>query len=147
VIIFDPGGGEPTQWAVCFTQKCATSWLEWIPIGKYKHVRAFGCVPYINTWVFFDPALNRTTITIARGGVASELISEYLHQADVIQMPSLARASLRPRIFGWCVPQVAHLLGLPTSALRPDALWRDCLRQGGAVVANASTIAPTAAAA
>ena len=143
MIVFDPGGGEPTQWAVCFTQKCATAWLEWIPVGKYKHVRAFGCVPHINTWIFFDPALNRTSIKIARGDAARVLISEFVHEADVILMPARDRSSLRPRIFGWCVPQVAHLLGLPSSALRPDRLFADCLQYAGTLTA-AGPAAPAA---
>jgi hypothetical protein len=140
MIIFDPGGGEPVQWAVCFSQKASTAWLTRLPVGKFKHVRAFGCVPHINTWVFFDPALNRTTIRIARGDVARQLIGEFVFEATVIQMPALPRASLRPRIFGWCVPATAQLLGLPGGALRgalvPDTLLRQCLANGGMLLAD-----------
>jgi hypothetical protein len=138
MITFDPGGGEPTQWAVCFSRKAATPWLTRLPVGKFKHVRAFGCVPHINTWIFFDPALDRTSVKVARGDVARALISEYLRDATVIQMPARERKSLRPRIFGWCVPAVAHLLGLPSSALRPDRLLADCLRYEGAVLQSAA---------
>jgi hypothetical protein len=136
MIIFDPGGGEPVQWAVCFSQKASTAWLTRLPVGKFKHVRAFGCVPHINTWVFFDPALNRTTIRIGRGDVAKQLIAEFLFEATVIQMPTLPRASLRPQLFGWCVPAVAHVLGVRGGALRCDTLFRDCLRQGGILLAD-----------
>lgn len=147
MLVFDPGFGEPTQWVVCFSHKCATRWLEWIPVGKYKHVRAFGCVPHINTWIFFDPGLNRTALRVARGDAAHMLISLFLNEADVIQMPLRMRESRRPRIFGWCVPQVAHLLGLSTSALRPDRLWRECLRQGGTILADGRTVTPASPAA
>jgi hypothetical protein len=140
MIIFDPGGGEPTQWAVCFSRKASTTWLTRLPVGEFKHVRAFGAVPHINTWVFFDPALNRTTIRLARGDVARDLIAEFVFEAAVIQMPALPRASLRPALFGWCVPAVAHLLGVPGGALRPDTLFRDCLRYGGVLHADGHTI-------
>lgn len=138
MIVFDAGAGEPGQWAICFTRKCATRWLQWLPVGKYKHVRAFGCVPHIHTWVFFDPALSRTAIKLARGQEATALIAEYLHDADVIQMPHMERKSLRPQFFGWCVPAVAHLVGIPSSALRPDRFWADCLRHGGTILQPAA---------
>jgi len=134
MIIFDQGGGEPRQWFVCFSHKAATPWLDRLPIGKYKHVRAFGCVGEINTWVFFDPGLDRTAINLARGSVVDALMAEFIHDAAVILVPAQERKSLRPRVFGWCVPAVANLLGLESSALRPDAFYRDCLRHEGAVL-------------
>jgi hypothetical protein len=146
MIIFDPGGGEPMHWAVCFTRKSATRWANWLPIGRYKHVRAFGCVPEINTWIFFDPSWRRTTIRVARGDAANELIREFLYLADVIQMPVCERRRAPP-IFGWCVPAVAHLLGLPSGALRADRLFRDCLRHGGELLADGCTVATAPAAA
>jgi hypothetical protein len=130
MIIFDPGGGEPTQWAVCFSRKSAT--VNWLPLGRYKHVRVFGCVPHINTWIFFDPSWRRTTIRVARGDVANELMREFLYLADVIQMPAGERAGAP--IFGWCVPAVAHLLGLPSGAFRPCDLYRQCLANGGTLM-------------
>jgi hypothetical protein len=142
MIIFDPGGGEPMHWAVCFTRKSATPWANRLPIGTYKHVRAFGYVAENNTWVFFDPAINRTTIRVARGEAAITLIREFLYLADVLQMPICAekkRAGTLP-IFGWCAPAVAHLLGLP-GALRVDTLFAHCLRHNG----RALTTAPAAA--
>ncbi len=145
MIIFDPGGGEPTQWAVCFSRKAATPWLTRLPVGKFKHVRAFGCVPHINTWIFFDPALDRTSVKVARGDTARVLMCEFLHEATVIQMPAREPKSLKPRIFGWCVPAVAHLLGLKSSALRPDRLFADCLRQGGVLLAHEYPVVHAAA--
>jgi hypothetical protein len=145
MITFDPGAGEPTQWAVCFTRKAASKWAAWLP-GTYKHVRAFGFVGPINTWVFFDPALSRTTIRVARGEAASQLIHEFLYAAAVIEVPTRARTGTPP-IFGWCAPAVAHLLGVSGGALRPDTLFAHCLRQGGLLLADGCTVATAAAAA
>lgn len=131
MMTFDPGTGEPTQWYVCFCRRAATRWLERLPIGRYKHVRAFGCVPAVNTWIFFDPALDRTSVRLARGASVRKLMTEWLTGADVIRMPVVSRETLIPRLGGWCVPAIKHLVGISGCALRPDALWRDCLRQGG----------------
>lgn len=144
MIIFDPGAGEPTHWQLCFSRKSVTA--AWLPIGTYKHVRAFGCVAEISTWIFFDPAFSRTTIRVARGDAARTLIGEFAHQADVLRIKARDRAGAPP-IFGWCAPAVAHLLGLPSGALRPDTLFRDCLRQGGELLADNGRTIPAAAAA
>jgi hypothetical protein len=133
MITFDPGAGEPTHWQLCFSRKSATPFANWLPIGTYKHVRAFGYVAHINTWIFFDPSFSRTTIRVARGDAAGALIHEFLYLADVIEMPVGAekkRAGAAP-LFGWCAPAVAHLLGLRCGALRPDALFAHCLRHNG----------------
>jgi hypothetical protein len=146
MLIFDPGAGEPVHWQLCFSRKSATAFANFLPIGRYKHVRAFGYVAHINTWIFFDPSWRRTTIRVARGDAANALIHEFLYLADVIQMPACERAGAAP-LFGWCAPAVAHLLGLASGALRPDALFRDCLRHGGELLADGRTIPATAAAA
>jgi hypothetical protein len=140
MLIFDPGAGAPTHWLLCFSRHSATPFANWLPIGTYKHVRACGYVATINTWVFFDPSFSRTTIRVARGDAANELIREFFYAADVIEMPVGERAG-SPPIFGWCAPAVAHLLGLRCGALRPDALFAHCLRHNG----RALTAAPAAA--
>jgi hypothetical protein len=38
------------------------------------------------------------------------------------------------RLGFWCVPAMAHLLGLKGTLFRPDALYRACLAQGGSIV-------------
>lgn len=146
MMIFDPGAGEPTHWYVCFCHRAATAWMERLPIGRYKHVRAFGCVAAVNTWVFFDSAFDRTTVKIARGEAARQLMAEWLTDSDIVRMAMVRRKTMRPRLGGWCVPAVKHLLGISSGALRPDALWRDCLRLGGEVIhANASAVDTSAA--
>lgn len=135
VIVFDPGAGEPTQWVLCFSRQAATTWANYLPIGKYKHVRAFGFVAAINTWVFYDPGLNRAAISVARGDAAATLMEAFLYDADAVQIPAVHRERWAPRFGGWCVPAIKHLTGISSSALRPDALFRDCLRYGRALTA------------
>lgn len=135
MITFDPGTGEPQRWVVCFSRTAATTWLQRAPIGRYKHVRAFGCVVPIQTWVFFDPAMSRTSLRLARGAAATALMMEFLHEADAILIERRERARAVPRLAGWCVPQIRHLLGLSgIGALRPAALWNELLRHGGEIL-------------
>ena len=144
MIVFDPGAGEPARWVVCFCRKAATPWMARLPVGHYKHVRAFGSVPHIQTWVFFDPALDRSVIKLARGEAAGALMAEFLADSDALVMPVRYRERLVPRIGGWCVPAVKHLLGLSSSALRPDALWKHCLRHGGYPLDEGANLHPAA---
>lgn len=135
MITFDPGAGEPERWVVCFCRKAATRWLQRAPIGRYKHVRAFGCVVPIQTWVFFDPAMDRTSLRLARGAAATALMMEFLHDADAIVIERRERRRMVPRMSGWCVPAIRHLLGLPgCGALRPAALWDELLRHEGKIL-------------
>lgn len=146
MIVFDPGAGEPERWVVCFCRKAATPWMQRLPIGRYKHVRAFGCVVPIKTWIFFDPAMNRTTIRLARGDVVRLLMMEFLAEADAITVATRPRVSFAPRFGGWCVPAVRHVLGLPgRGALRPSAFFDELLRQGGEILPHASPELPAAA--
>ncbi len=138
MIVFDPGAGEPAEWFVCFCRGAASPWVRCLPVGRFKHVRAFGLVPSIHTWIFFDPALDRTALHVARGDPARMLISVWMADAAVVYMPVLPRTKLRLRLGGgWCVPQIKHLIGLKSGALRPDALLQDCLRFGGKIVHGA----------
>src|ERR1019366_9812065 len=127
MLTFDPGAGEPTRWILCFTETTATRWLNYVPVGRFRHVRAFACVPDINTWIFYDPALDRHTLHVARGEAAKVLMADFMRGAAVVGMPVVKRKSLVPRFGGWCVPAIKALIGLRSGALRPDALWRECV--------------------
>lgn len=130
MIVFDPGAGEPRKWIVCFCRKSARAWLDRMPIGEFKHVRAFGSIPEIQTWVFFDPAWDKTMIKVARGHAAEALVREFMHESSMVIMPVSERA-MRPHFGGWCVPAVKQLIGLRSGALRPSRLLKDCLANGG----------------
>jgi hypothetical protein len=135
VIVFDPGAGEPRKWVICFCRKSTRWWLDRLPIGEFKHVRAFGSIPEIQSWVFFDPAWDRTVIKVARGHAAEQLVLQFLHDCEAVVMPANT-GPMRPHVGGWCVPAVKQLVGLRSGALRPNALYRDCLANGGETLVN-----------
>lgn len=135
-LIARPWMGEPRQWTVVFDRRAATWWMNKAPIGKYKHVRAFGYVPEAKAWIFYDVSLDRTTIRMACDQDAMTLMGEWLAKADAILMPVVDRGFPPPRLGFWCVPAIKHLIGLRSGALRPQRLWDDCLRAGGEIVAH-----------
>lgn len=143
-VVTRPWAGAPRQWIIVFDRKAATWWINWLPLGKYKHVRAFGYVPEAKAFIFYDVAFDRTMIAIACDQAATALIREWLTDADAISMPARAAGLPAPRIGFWCVQAIKHLIGLRSGALRPSALWRDCLRQGGEIVANENVSTGTA---
>lgn len=135
-LIARPWAGQPRQWTVVFDRRAATWWMNKAPIGKYKHVRAFGYVSEAKAWIFYDVSLDRTTIQMACDQHAMTLMGEWLAKADAILMPAADRGFPAPRLGFWCVQAIKHLIGLRSGALLPDALWRDCLRAGGEIVAH-----------
>lgn len=130
--------GAPTRWLLVFNHKAETWWSRLAACGRLKHVRAFGYVAESDAYVFFDPQFEGMSIQIARGDGARRLMVEWCQDADVLAVN--ASRSLQQRWFMplLCTTAIAHLIGLPFTALRPDALYRKCL-QNGATVINGQT--------
>lgn len=123
---------EPVMWNLVFARQ-ARSWQQnLLVIGKYKHVRAYAYVPFLHVWVFFDPHLRGTSIVLAAAGEpAQRMIAAWIENGDVVRMPRQCNRMSWP-FLGFCVPAIKRLMGLRCGALRPDALYRHCLRHGGA---------------
>jgi hypothetical protein len=127
--------GFPTRWLLVFNLKAETWWSSLTACGRHKHVRAFGYVADTDAYIFFDPQLEHLTIQLARGNAARQLMAEWCGDADVLAMNTGQIVRMRWFMPLLCTTAVAHLVGLPVSALRPDALYRKCL-QNGAIVVN-----------
>lgn len=123
--------GEVSTWFLCFDRSSPTWWVRLIP-GRYKHVRAFGFVPLMGVWVFFDVTLAGQWFVLARDGTDEfeAMVERWWRGADVMKIKR-QRGPIGVARFGlWCVPAIAGLIGV-RGALRPDGLWRECIRQGG----------------
>lgn len=127
------GFDTPSSWLVCFHRGARTGWVRWIP-GRFKHVSVIGYCSASRTWVGIDPAIDRMRIWVWRDKAKMDReMGEWMADARVVLMPAAGGdVSFRPGM--WCVPVVAHLLGIRSGALRPDGLLRDCLRHGGRIV-------------
>jgi hypothetical protein len=110
--------------------------LSFIAFGQLKHVRAFGYVPQLKAWIFYDVCIGMTNIYLAKGRHAEWLIHSWCEDCAVLELPVADAAQHRPlvRLGFWCVPAIKHLLRLRSRALRPDRLWRDCLQSGARII-------------
>lgn len=121
----------PEIWTVVFNREAATWWASGMALGRYKHVRAYAYVPFLHVWVFYDVRLRGTEITIAADGApADHMIASWIVAADLLRVHRRPHAACTVPVLGFCVPAMRRLLGVPGSALRPDAFWRECLRHG-----------------
>lgn len=121
----------PENWLVCFDRKAANWFWSAIACGRYKHVRAFAFVPEMRVWVFYDVQAVTAEIFVAHDGPGAErLIGQWVENAEVVHVKRRARSRRWFRVGFWCVPAIKHLLGLRCVALRPDALYRHCLKIG-----------------
>lgn len=130
--LLSPKWAVPSEWYVCFYRWSPYRWIRRLALGRRKHVSAFGFVEAAQCWVFVEVTLGDTQISVVPDHLSQGLMARFMFGADVVKMKPLDRATVKPGY--WCVPVVAHILGLPGCALRPDALFRQCLRHGGELV-------------
>ncbi|HZH50269.1 MAG TPA: hypothetical protein VEZ16_00155 [Microvirga sp.] len=127
---------EPTMWFLVFQDRARTWWLDLLALGRFKHVTAYGWVPDQGMWVFYDVSLGSTRIAILPAGTvaAQEEIMRLSGQGVTLAMKPRGKVSRWFRLGFWCVPAIAHLVGVPGCAVRPDGLFRQCLRHGAVEV-------------
>jgi len=125
---------KPEQWVVVFDPVAQNRVCRWLSPGRFKHVRAYGYVPFLHVWLFVDANLAGLELYVAADGEpARAMAAEWTRGCTRVLMPRLPHAnrSLFLAASGWCVPIIARLIGLRSSALRPSAFFADCLRNGG----------------
>lgn len=134
---YEPIGGESAQWTVVFGTTSTSRWVSMAAMGHFKHVWAFTYLAGMRAWLVYDVHFAGTRILILPGDTTSaRIIAEMALDSRMVAMPVRSARGLfwPPRIGFWCVPAIKHLLGLRCGALRPDALFRHCLRNGGVII-------------
>jgi hypothetical protein len=127
----------PIRWLVSFDRRAASWWADLIALGARKHVRCFRHVPECDCWLFYDCQFLGTLIHVARSEEARRLVMEWTTDADVlaIDMPAEPVRRLQfPLLPMICTVATSRLIGLPSRALRPDALFQALLRRGATIV-------------
>ncbi len=129
---------EPDEWFIVFHRDSDRWWVRWLAAGRYKHVSAFGFNSNTQTWTFFSFLTGRLRIVTVTDRQANRLLAVYSREGCVVRMPAPAKDdhTFRPKLLFTCVSAMAHLVGLPGCALRPDAFLRQCLRNGGSVLVD-----------
>lgn len=129
---------EPADWYVSFDPFSPRRWIRWLARGKFKHVSCFGFVERAQSWVFFDFHLDRSRIFVVGDHEANALIGEYSTGKTVVRLakPLGQELNINMAAGAWCVPAVAHIVGIKTCTLRPDAFFRQCLANGGEIMSG-----------
>lgn len=126
---------QPWKWLVIFHRECGTFWVNRLVPGRYKHVSAVGWSARTGVWVFYDPAIDKTSILTAHDDEEGlTILAKWIEGATVVQMPLGGGSVWRWRFGFWCVPAIAHLIGIRSGAVRPSRLLLDCLAQGGRLI-------------
>ncbi len=135
---YDLAACEPEKWFVVFHRHSDKWWVRWLAVGRFKHVSAFGFNENTRTWTFISFLTSRLRVLTVTDAQADRLLDYYSGLGAIVSMkaPPFADDSVRPKLLFTCVSTVAHLLALPGCALRPDALYRQCLRNGGTIVVD-----------
>lgn len=127
---------EPDDWFVVFHEDSPRWWIRLLACGRFKHVSAFGAVKHAGMWVFYDFNTDRSRVYVVPDDLADDAIAHFTAGAVIVRLakPLGGETNINLRSGWWCVPAVAHILGLRSCALRPDALFRDVLAHGGEVI-------------
>lgn len=136
----------PTRWTIVFHRRAENRFFSAIAMGHFKHVSAFAFVPDLNIWIVYDVSFRRTHFTLlsdANGG-ATPYLAAIMNGNCLVSMTARDGGFPLFRFGLYCTTAIKHLLGLRGGALRPDALFRLCVREGGTVSDDASQDHPTA---
>lgn len=123
---------EAARWTLVFHRVPHNWFFSLIAMGHFKHVSAFAWLPDARVWLLYDVGFRRTRIVALPDTPESKaLLTQIITGNAIVTMPVREDALpfWRPGLF--CTTGVAHLIGLRSGALRPDALFRSCLRNGG----------------
>jgi hypothetical protein len=130
------------SWTLVFCKNRGPWWVRLLACGRYHHVKAIVYLPSMRAWLFYDVKFNLTRLMLAHeeDPSVSAFLRDYLDNCDTIAMPLLPMPKrAAPQVGFWCTLAMKHLVGIRSSALRPDRLWRDCIAAGGKPYIVAST--------
>ncbi|WP_338575723.1 hypothetical protein V8J38_11185 [Brevundimonas olei] len=121
--------GCPGAWYVAFFDGERPHWWWRLCKPGFRHVAAFGYCAEQAVWLLYDVTLKRTFIHALTSDQMDAWVDGLPENRTILHLQSGA-AEPASRIGFWCTIAVAHLLGVRSRALRPEALCRDLLALG-----------------
>jgi len=121
--------GCPGAWYVAFFDGERPHWWWSLCRPGFRHVAAFGYCAEQAVWLLYDVTLKRTFIHALTSDQMDAWVDELPAHRTILHLQSGA-AEPASRVGFWCTTAVAHLLGVRSRALRPEALCRDLLALG-----------------
>lgn len=134
---------EPQRWTLVF-HRSAQNWVfSLIALGHFKHVSAFAWLPELKVWLVYDVTFRRTRLVVLPDTQESKsLICDVIRGNALVSMTVRHDAFPIMRLGLFCTTAIKHLIGLRSGALRPDALFRLCVAEGGELSDDAAQSHP-----
>lgn len=123
--------GMPPEWYVAFWEGAEKHW--WWPICRpgFRHVAAFGYSAEHRVWLVYDVTLRRTLIQVLDSNQMDAWVTALPDNNCIVAFQPAAEPDPPLNRLGfWCTTAIAHLVGVRSRALRPEALYRDLIAQG-----------------
>jgi hypothetical protein len=118
-------GIEARRWTVVFHRKAENRFFDLIAMGHFKHVSALAWIPELGQWWFYDVGFRRTRLSVMVDGVAAQATVAAIVTGNCVVTVETRHDGLPLMRLGmFCTTAVAHLIGVRSGALRPDALFR-----------------------
>lgn len=134
---------EPDEWFVVFHPHAINRWLSLLACGHFKHVSAFAYCPGIKAWLLYDAQWSGLRLILFPHATAAAALVKYTAGCAIVKAPRRSRPmGLVSRLGFFCVPAVKHLLGVRCPIMRPDALYRHLLRNGGTRIDDKNPVDP-----
>lgn len=131
-------GVEASRWSIVFHRRAENWFFSAIAMGHFKHVSAFAFVPGPDVWLVYDVGFRRTRLVVLPDNEQSKAtLAAIITGNAVVTMPRRDDNLPLMRLGLLCTIAVKHLVGIRSSALRPDALFRHCIAHGGALSGDA----------
>ena len=125
---------EILNWNVLFLRGNREHWWDWLTPPEWRHVCAYGYAGN-GQWVVYDVADIRSRICVLSDLQFDHWLNHYEGRIKaVVQIPTGQGGGISARLGFWCVTAIKHLVALPSSALRPKALFRDLKKHNGKVI-------------
>lgn len=124
--------GAPGAWFVAIYGKgYRDHWWDWLLPLHSQHVLAFGYSVHAERWLVYDVTKGRTWVRAYTPEVFPDWLAALPDNRRIVKIEPVSESTPPAWRFGfWCVPAVAHLIGVRSRALRPAAFYRDLLRLG-----------------
>jgi len=127
-------GIEARRWTVVFHRTSPHWFFRIIALGHFKHVSAMAWIPELSQWWVYDVGFRRTSLKVLVDGPnAAAVIAAIVKDNATVTIDAREDGVPWMRIGLFCTTAVSHLIGLTCGALRPDALFRHLVAQGGVV--------------
>jgi hypothetical protein len=119
------------EWYVAFYNDDRRYWWSWMCRDGFRHVAAFAYDAEHGVWLLYDVTTGRTQIRARSPDQMTAWVDALPANRRIVRFKAPDSPAPPPlRIGFWCAPAVAHVVGVASRALRPEALYRDLVAQG-----------------